>query len=340
MKSSLDPVDPDASTPLARHDFSSSILHTVRANDFNEKANVARVVPQAEHRLSVLLPFDYDAQTLHDEATPTPDNETPGNSLVLSRLLETVVDRLVDHTLRQSITATRHCSVFQPKALDVNTHPILSACNLQEPSKDGVCVQRSTAEASSFAPEQAPRDWSQAVAVYALWLTSSLESSGGLTHNLCNVTSCTSERLATALLELFIDTEQRCDAQSLDFSVNHLAGDLPLTGGSREQAQIHRHAIFDALAEAATKRFYDARGSITALFRWFKQPGEEFCQIRAATLIASVSPVTPSKPILEILGPGQIEGYERGICLSFADRLLNEHLRIAMAVLADALGGV
>ena len=236
MKSSLDPVDPDASTPLARHDFSSSILHTVRANDFNEEANVARVVPQAEHRLSVLLPFDYDAQTLHDEATPTPDNETPGNSLVLSRLLETVVDRLVDHTLRQSITATRHCSVFQPKALDVNTHPILSACNLQEPSKDGVCVQRSTAEASSFAPEQAPRDWSQAVAVYALWLTSSLESSGGLTHNLCNVTSCTSERLATALLELFIDTEQRCDAQSLDFSVNHLAGDLPLTGGSREQA--------------------------------------------------------------------------------------------------------
>ena len=340
MKSSLDPVDPDASTPLARHDFSSSILHTVRANDFNEEANVARVLPQAEHRLSVLLPFDYDAQTLHDEATPTPDNETPGNSLVLSRLLETVVDRLVDHTLRQSITATRHCSVFQPKALDVNTHPILSACNLQEPSKDGVCVQRSTAEASSFAPEQAPRDWSQAVAVYALWLTSSLESSGGLTHNLCNVTSCTSERLATALLELFIDTEQRCDAQSLDFSVNHLAGDLPLTGGSREQAQIHRHAIFDALAEAATKRFYDARGSITALFRWFKQPGEEFCQIRPATLIASVSPVTPSKPILEILGPGQIEGYERGICLSFADRLLNEHLRIAMAVLADALGGV
>ena len=105
---------------------------------------------------------------------------------------------------------------------------------------------------------------------------------------------------------------------------------MPLTGGTREQAQIHRHAIFDALAEVVMENCHDLSNSVTAFTAWFKEPGEEISQnimMCAAYSIANSSLVSGSCILELALGSGHVKRRQCDICVSFAKRLLSAQLK-------------
>jgi len=118
---------------------------------------------------------------------------------------------------------------------------------------------------------------------------------------------------------------------ALDFSLG--SGAYP-AGGTPEQAQIHRHAVFDAFAELVLETCDNGGAVAAALSHWFKQPGA--FQPSHTTLTCAAKIVSDSQNIMHrkaavecamALDDEQVRGHERDICVHLAGRLVKRHLR-------------
>ena len=246
--------------------------------------------------------------------------------------------RLLFGLFEQSFTAVQRCGTsLWRSAVDPRITCFRDADNGESPgsladvSHDFSVPNDVPAAKLHLRPEQAPRNWSRAVAAYALWLASTGGGSESIGCGSRAAIDFTAEQPTSALLELFIDTEQQCDEQRLEFSVKRPeSGEVPLTGGTREQAQIHRHAIFDALAEVVMEHCHGLSNSVTAFTAWFKEPGEEISQnimMCAAYSIANSSLVSGSCILELALGSGHVKRRQCDICVSIAKRLLSAQLK-------------
>ncbi len=196
--------------------------------------------------------------------------------------------------------------------------------------------------------EHSDCDWSTAVGAYAAWLVSGGEESKALAYDLADAANQSARELASSLLEIFIDMEQHCDASALNFFVTSPKVDRLSLKGTLEQAQIHRHAVFDALAELFIERCCIQSSPVAvACSNWFKHPGfagqpfqpKEVALANAARMVSSSEILTGNLSIdaVILLNENQIRAQELQICVQLSDTLVKKLLQATIALHAPIL---
>lgn len=325
---SLSSVTPDGNTPtlFSRRDIFSSLFSCA---SFSQP-------PTAK-----IFFREYDAVELAFDATAAAAFVNGDFSI---DSFNTLVFKILRKLLLETIAVVRSLTVPQSRTRD--SYENYNCAGLYNSNVTGVVIAPILGSEAlvtyselggSTLPERVPRDWSKAITAYSAWLASEGQESEALVRDFNDAAHYCTDSLASCLLELFIDTEQRRNTLALDFSVGR---QFPPLGGTPEQAQIHRHAVFDAFAELVIKACDNDSAIATALSNWFKQPGEVGYRLRpshtiltcAAKIVSDsqksqLSQNIAAKECTLFFGDKQTRGHERDMCVHFANRLVKRHLR-------------
>ena len=201
-------------------------------------------------------------------------------------------------------------------------------------------------------------DWRGAVTSYATWLTRD-----GVCDRLARAVDDTVQRRRhddeETLVDVFIELEQELAAKHVEIL------EAKPDGCSEEDAQIHRHVVFDAITDEARHfvKLRDPRPGVpAALFRRFRRPGDRpprstvtILRDAAANLIqrqhlqdlaslpldprdvrfSFIAFLTPS-PQAGVPTEAAVQFYERRLCIDVADAILSKLLRDAINAAVDA----